>query len=155
MTLAKHRMQDMVKWIVIFLIVIALTAAVITLFVKLDRQTETTRLGAELYQIGGVAEDGTVDGSDDTSIVLRNAVTVDGLKIELAEDAEVTYTLHFYDADGEYLSSSAAQTTDWNGSVPGTADTVRVEITPTADDDGVSLLELPGYAAQLTVTVNK
>ena len=47
-------------------------------------------------------------------------------------------------------------TSDWNGSAPEGAESVKIMITPTEDEDGkVSLIEVLGYADQLTVTVNK
>lgn len=153
--LKKHKAADTVKWIIIFLLVIGLAGAVVTLFVMLDRQTTVTEIGAEQYIIGTLGEDGEkADG--DTSIVTRNAFTTDGLKVEIADDATVTYTLYFYGADNEFISKTEALSKDFDGSIPENAETAKIVITPTADDDGkVSLTEVLGYAGQVTVTVNR
>ena len=104
--LRKHKTADAVKWVVVFLLVIGLIGAVITLFVMLDRQTTVTEIGAEAYTIAALDDSGEqTDG--DTSIVTRNAVTTDGLKVAIADDATVTYALYFYDADGEFVSKTA------------------------------------------------
>ena len=154
--LRKHKTADAVKWVVVFLLVIGLIGAVVTLFVMLDRQTTVTEIGAEAYTIATLDDSGEqTDG--DTSIVTRNAVTTDGLKVEIADDATVTYALYFYDADGEFVSKTADLSADFDGSaIPENAETAKIVITPTADEDGkVDLTEVLGYAGQVTVTVNK
>ena len=154
--LRKHKTADAVKWVVVFLLVIGLIGAVVTLFVMLDRQTTVTQIGAEAYTIAALDDSGEqTDG--DTSIVTRNAVTTDGLKVEIADDATVTYALYFYDADGEFVSKTADLSADFDGSaIPENAESVKIVITPTADEDGkVDLTEVLGYAGQVTVTVNR
>ena len=154
--LRKHNTADAVKWVVVFLLVIGLIGAVVTLFVMLDRQTTVTQIGAEAYTIAALDDSGEqTDG--DTSIVTRNAVTTDGLKVEIADDATVTYALYFYDADGEFVSKTADLSADFDGSaIPENAETAKIVITPTADEDGkVDLSEVLGYAGQVTITVNK
>lgn len=153
--LSKHKASDMVKWVIIFLLVIGLTGAVVTLFVMLDRQTTVTEIGAEAYTIATLDDSGKqTDG--DTSIVTRKAFTTDGLKVEIADDATVTYTLYFYGADNEFISKTEALSKDFDGSIPENAESAKIVITPTADEDGkVDLTEVLGYAGQVTVTVNR
>ena len=154
--LKRHKMSDKIKWIIVFLLILGLIATTVTLFVKLDRQTTVTEIGAEAYIIGTLDDEGAkADG--DTSIVTRNAVTTDGLKVEIADDATVTYALYFYDADGEFVSKTADLSADFDGSaIPENAETAKIVITPTADEDGkVDLSEVLGYAGQVTITVNK
>ena len=154
--LQKHKAADAIKWVVIFLIAIGLIGAVITLFVMLDRQTTVTEIGAEAYIIGTLDDEGAkADG--DTSIVTRNAVTTDGLKVEIADDADVTYTIYFYGSEDEFISKTEALSADFDGSaIPENAETAKIVITPTADEDGkVDLTEVLGYAGQVTVTVNR
>lgn len=154
--LRKHKTADAVKWVVVFLLVIGLIGAVVTLFVMLDRQTTVTKIGAESYTIAALDDSGEqTDG--DTSIVTRNAVTTDGLKVEIADDATVTYALYFYDADGEFVSKTADLSADFDGSaIPENAESAKIVITPTADEDGkVDLTEVIGYANSLTITVNR
>ena len=145
----------MVKWVIVFLLIIGLVATTVTLFVKLDRQTTVTEIGAEQYIIGTLGDSGEkTDG--DTSIVTRNAVTTDGLKVEIADDATVTYTLYFYGAKDEFISKTESLSKDFDGTIPENAETAKIVITPTDDEDGkVDLTEILGYAGQVTVTVNR
>lgn len=153
--LQRHKKLDRVKWAAVLIVALALIVAVAALFVKLDRQTTTTTIGGEAYSIGTIDETGEY-AEGDTAIYLRNGITTDGLKCELADDAQIKYQLFFYDADGGFLEASEELTSDWNGSAPEGAESVKIMITPTEDEDGkVSLIEVLGYADQLTVTVNK
>lgn len=145
--LRKHKTADAVKWVVVFLLVIGLIGAVVTLFVMLDRQTTVTEIGAEAYVIGTLDDEGAkADG--DTSIVTRNAVSTDGLKVDIADDAEVTYTIYFYGSEDEFISKTDALTADFDGSaIPENAETAKIVITPTADEDGkVDLTEVLNYS---------
>lgn len=153
--LRKHKASDMIKWVIIFLIAIGSIGAVITLFVLLDRQTTVTEIGPEAYTIATLNENGEqTDG--DTSIVTRSAFTTDGLKVEIEDEATVTYTLYFYGAENEFISKTAALSEDFDGSIPENAETAKIVITPIEDEDGkVELTEVLGYAGQVTVTVNK
>lgn len=139
----------------VVLAIILAFGLIATLFVKLDRQTTTTTIGGEAYSIGTLDETGEPTETN-TAIYMRKAVTTDGLKCELAEDAKIKYELFFYDKDGAFVSSTGDLTADWAGEIPVGAESVKVMITPTADEDGkVSIVEVLGYASQLTVTVNK
>ena len=154
--LKRHKISDTIKWVIIFLLMIGVIGAVITLFVMLDRQTTVTEIGPEAYTIATLDDSGKqTDG--DTSIVTRNAFATDGLKVSIADDATVTYALYFYDADGEFVSKTADLSADFDGSaIPENAETAKIVITPTADEDGkVDLTEVLGYAGQVTITVNK
>lgn len=151
-----HKKSDTVKWVIIFLLVIGIIGALVALFVQLDRQTTVTELGPEAYMIGALDEEGkAVDG--DASIVTRKVFTTDGLKVELADDAKVTYELFFYDEEDAYISSTGALSTDFLGlTVPLNAETAKIVITPVEDEDGkVSLTEVIGYADQVTVTIDR
>lgn len=155
-SLQRHKTADAVKWFIVFVLLLGVIASVVTLFIQVDRNTTVTQIGAEAYKIGALDDSGEETESD-KSIVTRDAFTTDGLKIELADDAAVSYELYFYDADGEFVSKTGALTADYDGStVPETAATVKVVITPTEDEDGkVTLTEVFGYASALTITVNR
>ena len=159
-SLQRHKTADAVKWFVTFVLLLGVIASVVTLFIQVDRNTTVTQIGAEAYKIAALDDSGEETESD-KSIVTRDAFTTDGLKIELADDAavsyELSYELYFYDADGEFVSKTGALTADYDGStVPETAATVKVVITPTEDEDGkVTLTEVFGYASALTITVNR
>ena len=150
-----ERSKRMAWKVGVVLAIILAFGLIATLFVKLDRQTTTTTIGGEAYSIGTLDDTGEPTETN-TAIYMRKAITTDGLKCELAEDAKIKYELFFYDKDGEFVSSTGDLTADWAGEVPEGAESVKVMITPTADEDGkVSIVEVLGYASQLTVTVNK
>ena len=154
--LKRHKMSDMIKWVIVFLLLLGLIATTVALFVKLDRQTTVTEIGAEAYTIAALDDSGKqTDG--DTSIVTRSAITVDGLKVAIADDATVTFTIYFYGSEDEFISKTAALSKDFDGSaIPEGAETAKIVITPTDDEDGkVDLTEVLGYARQVTVTVNR
>lgn len=154
-TLKKHAAADTVKWVIIFLIAIGLIGAVVTLFVMLDRQTTVTEIGGEAYTIATLDENGE-QTEGDISIVTRDTFTTDGLKVELADEASVTYQLFFYDGEGNFISATGDLSADFDGEIPENAAYAKCEITPTADEDGkVDLSEVLGYAGQVTITVNK
>lgn len=152
----QHKKRDTVKWIITFIVGLALIASVAALFVKLNRQTTTTTIGGEAYSIGLLDETGAY-AEGDTAIYMRKAITTDGLKCELSEDGVVKYQIFFYDKDGEFISATQELTADFDGTnIPAGATQAKIMITPTADEDGkVSLVEVLGYANQLTVTVNR
>ena len=155
-TLRAHKRADTIKWVVIFLIVLGLVGAVIGLAIQLDRRTTIETVGGEAYSIGLI--DGNGENKDgNTAIYMRKGVTVKGLRCSLAEDAKIEYKIFFYDNDGKFISASSALQTDYDGKdIPALAKTARVMITPTADEDGkVSLVEVLGYAGQLTVSFER
>lgn len=153
--LRRHKVADTIKWIIAFLLIFAAIAAIAVMMVKLDRQTTVTKIGAEMYSIGGIAEDGTAEDGD-TSIVTKTAFTTDGLTVTIADDATVTYELYFYDADGEFISATEELSADFDGTIPEGAETAKIVVTPAEDEDGkVTLTEIVGYANQVTVQVNR
>ena len=154
--LRKHKTADAVKWVVVFLLVIGLIGAVVTLFVMLNRQTTVTQIGPEAYTIATLDENGE-QAEGDTAIVTRDTFTTDGLKVELTDEANVTYELYFYDGEDNFISSTGTLSADFDGSaIPENAESAKIVITPTADEDGkVDLTEVFGYAGQVTVTVNR
>lgn len=144
------------KRLALVLVLLALIGAVIGLAIKLDRQTTTQTLGGEAYSIGLIDTDGS-NKEGTTAIYTRKGVSTNGLKCTLKDDAKIKYQLFFYDKTGKFISSSSELTADYDGSeIPGTAKTAKIVITPTEDEDNkVSLIEVLGYANQLTVTWNR
>lgn len=149
-------MKKKLKTLLSTVFAVVLGGGLIVNFAMDNDRAETKTIGASAYQIATFdMETKKVDKSDDAHI-LSNYITTDGLTIVTSEEFNVEYTLHWFDEDKGYLSSSAVQKGDWNGSPVLNAEFVRIEIDPVKDDDGiVTLFELPGYVAQLEVTVNK
>ena len=154
-SLQRHKTADAVKWFIVFLLLIAIIGAVVTLFIQVDRNTTVTEIGAEAYKIAALNEDGE-EVESDKSIVTRNAFTTDGMTVVFDADAKVTYKLYFYDEDEKLLSATDDLAEDFSGTIPEKAVWAKAVITPTEDEDGkVSLTEVFGYASALTITVNR
>lgn len=153
--LKRHKLSDAIKWLIVFVLVLGLIGAVISLFVMLDRQTTVTEIGAEQYMVGGLDEEGAPMDTD-TSIVTRTGFSAKGIKTEVAEGAAVTYELFFYDTGGEFISSTGDLSAAFNGNVPDNAVSAKCVITPAEDEDGkISLTEVFGYAGLVTITVDR
>ena len=145
---------NFITWIVggVAAVAIALSAGALA---KVSSMETTKDIGFTNYSIGIVDTDGSFDKTVRQAVV-SDYITVEGLTVAIAEEASVTVDLHFYDEDKEFLSSMEAVAEFTSESeLPEGAKYVRVEITPTEDEDGVSLFELPGYVSQVDVVVAK
>lgn len=123
--------------------------------VKVSRQETTETIGVSAWKVAGVTTDGKLDKENESHIT-TDLISADGLKIEVDEDANVKFIVHYYDASKNYLSESKTGelTSDYTSSVE--AKYARVELNPITDEDGeVTIFELPGYAALIEITVNK
>ena len=115
---------------------------------------KTKELPTYSYTIGIVDEDGKIDKDEKTSIVSDELKVKDLVSIEIAEDAEVRVYVHWYAEDGKLLQTS--EVTDETPEVLEGAETFRVEIEPTDDEDGeVGVFEKGTYAKLVTVTLKK
>lgn len=115
---------------------------------------KTKELQSYSYDIGAVTAEGNFDKEDKTSITSDKLKVKDLVSIEIDEDAEVTVSVHWYDEDGTLLKTDAV--TDGTPVAPEGAETFRVEIEPTDDEDGeVSIFEKGAYAKLVTVTLKK
>ena len=140
----------------VVLLVLAIVGSIIGLWYKVDKMRGPEELSGAAYSIGLLDESGDYQKGD-TAIYTRKAITVKGLTCTLAKDAKITYQLFFYDAKDKFISASGELSEDFDGTdIPKNAESVKIVITPTEDEDGkVSLVEVLGYAKQLTVTVNR
>lgn len=156
-SLRQHKRSDAVKWTIAFILIILLIGAVVGLGIALNKQITTRTLGASAYALGNLDEQGLAV-KDTATICTKDFVTVDGLKIEIAEKAEIQYKLFFYSENdkGEkaFVSATTFLTANFSGTVPANAKFVKIVIDPLNDSD-ISLLEVRGYAEQLQVTYNR
>lgn len=149
-----NRKNRKMLFIVLAVVLVALTGTVAVLAVQMNKHITTATLSATAYDIGTLDANGKVTKSSE-NIYSKDYISVDGLKVTIKEKADVQYKLFFYTEDKEFVSASSAWlTADFNGTIPETAKYVRVVIDP-IDDAEVSFLEVIGYACQLTVTYNK
>lgn len=140
----------------IFVLIGVLALGMIGAFVKLDKAVSTREISPLSFSVCSIAEDGKIDDDSTTSLSTKNFITVDGLKIEVQEEATVKYSVFFYDASQKLLTADgvvADLDADYS-TVPEGAKYCRIMITPNSDAE-VSALEVYGYASQLTITVNK
>lgn len=140
---------------------IALTIAVVVALglssgalIRQISKEKTKELQASSYNIGAVTAEGTLDKEDKTSITSDKLKVKDLVSIEVDEESAVKVYLHWYDEDGAFLKTD--EVTDNTFEAPDGAETFRIEIEPTDDEDGeVGLFEKGGYADLVTVTLNK
>lgn len=115
---------------------------------------DTKTLKSTSYTIAAVNSEGEVDKDKNTALV-TGFVKADDMEIEISENATVTYKVHYYNADKEYLSSSTTFATDYvEGELVEGTKYARVEITPT-EDNYISIWEKSEYVSQVTVTVER
>lgn len=127
-----------------------------TAFAKASRVETTKEIGLGSWNIATVTSEGVLDKTAKGNIV-TDLIKVEGLEVDWDEEANGTFIVHFYDADKKYQSSKTTGelSADYVCNVEG-AEWARVEVLPGADEDGeVSIFELPGYAAMVTITVAK
>lgn len=151
--MSKKRTKTLI--IIAFILIAALSISLIVAFTRIDKGIKTRDISWTEYSIGAFDESGKAIESKE-ALITKDFITVDGATFELEEDAKISYQVLCYNADKEYIATV-------DGPTDGTAVTfaegtkyMRIQINPTADEDGeISLLEKSGYAKQLTVTVNK
>ncbi len=161
MNLSSHAKADKIKWIAIAAAVVLLAAGLIALFVKISGNETTRQIGYTEYAVGRLSDtDGkTLVKDDDSGIYMKDYVETDGLQVELAKDAKITYQINFYDENYKLLASGGVKDMTANlaaSDIPANAKYARIEIIPTADKDGkVGTFEVKDYAKMLIVTVKK
>lgn len=147
------RNTNKVKFTVVFVLIALLLVGMCATVVTLDKQIETETVNVWAFKNGELNEAGKYVESD-SALYLEEMLSVDGLEIEIVEDADITYKIYFYDADKKYLSASAELSENYTYSTVENAEYFRVVITPVGDEE-ISLFEKNGYAKQLTITVDR
>ena len=151
------------KRIMLWVLVTALVVATVVAFVKISKIEKTKDVGTLSYVIGGInAEDGK-DAKDSHSLRTKHLSADKFNKIEIKDNADVTYTVFYYNADKKFIGKTevlSADTTelDKTKTVNETAENVkyfRVVITVKDNSKTVNVINMFNYAAQVTVTLNK
>ncbi|MBR2614984.1 MAG: hypothetical protein IKC71_05270 [Clostridia bacterium] len=157
MSTFKRKMnKNKLMFIIAFSLIAVLLVAVLFTFSKINKTEDTKTIGSNVfnYSIGILDETGEYEQGT-TSIYLKELKEVDGLNVDIKEDATVTYKVYFYNADEEFISATDVLDVDFDGtSTPEDAEFFRIVVTPTNDAE-VSFGEIGRYARQLTVSVNK
>ena len=150
--------MSMILWIVVFVLILSLTIGLIVSFTRIEDAIPTRTVPDSAYEIGLLdpAEGDYVQGT--TSIYLKKAIDVDGLKCKPTNTASIEYQVFFYDSEGEFISATSVMSdkvfsTEFD-TIPEDAASARIMITPLHDYE-VSDKEIATYADMLTVTYNK
>lgn len=146
--MAKKKGLKWWQWVLIALGVVVTLGSVSALF-KAD---EEKTLSVFSYERAAV-EAGKVYESD--ASIVSDYFSVNEMVVDIDSDAKITYQIHFYDEDKEYVSSTEELSEDftYEHAEGSTKVYARIEITPTKDDE-ISWTEKFEYAKQLTVTYN-
>ena len=123
-------------------------------FIRTFTNEKTKVLASYSYNIGAVTSEGNIDKENKSSMTSDKMQVKTLVSIEKAEDAEVIVFVHWYNEDGDLLKTD--EVTDETPEAPEGAETFRVEIEPTEDEDGeISIFEKGDYAKMVTVTLKK
>mgnify|MGYP005758212577 CR=1 FL=1 len=85
--------------IVLFVLVLTALAGVFMVGMALNKQIKTKELNNTAYYIGAISETDGKDEKDDHALRTAKIEADKFEKIELSEDATVTYQLFYYNAD--------------------------------------------------------
>lgn len=157
----KGKILKIISYVAIAVFAVAVISAIIALNVKLNNSITTVKVSSNAYAIGILNDETGKAPSEQENIAIytKNYLPVNGLKCQIAAGASIRYQVNFYDADYNFLGMKV-YTTDYI-TLPteenfAKAKYAKIEIFPTADEDGVvSKTELSKYAKMLTVTYNK
>ncbi|MBQ8291899.1 MAG: hypothetical protein IJX88_05290 [Clostridia bacterium] len=125
--------------------------------IKLSKLDKTNDVSSTFGYERGLLDSEGKEVKGTTSIRTKDMVGIDGLVCDLKTDASVTYKVFFYDKDEKFLSSTDELNEDFSattGTVAEGAKYARILITPLNDPE-VSVTEIAGYAAELTVEWSK
>ena len=143
-------------------IIIGVVAAIAAVFVvglgasafrKDEGKVELSRWTG--FEAGAIEADGGFDSEANTAIV-SDMVAVKALKVSVDDD-KLSFKIHYYDEDGEYLESTASMTADYSAAdivLPTGAEKARVEIF-VEDDEEISFTERLSYLKDVTVEYEK
>lgn len=152
-------MRNKIKFGIIFVALILIATALIVGFSKIGKLETTKTLSSLSFDIGTVS---TTDGKNQESkqaIYLKDYEKLEDAKIEMKEDAKVTYKMFYYNANKEFISASEEFSVNYDkaNNAEG-AVYFRMVITP-AQVDGeavtINLLNIAKYTNQISVTVAK
>ena len=157
----KSKAMRIISFVVVAVFAVAIVTAIIALNVKVNNSITTVTVSPSAYAVG-ILDDTTgktPTEQENIGIFSKNYLPVNGLKCQLSTGATIRYQVNFYDVDHNYIGVKT-YTTDYTTlpteSVYQDAKYVKIEIFPTADEDGVvSVFEVSKYAKMLTVTYNK
>lgn len=147
------------KWIATLIAFLLVAVVLIGFGVKISQQEKTVSVNSFNYAVGGI--NGTSGKTFETkkSIYTKNMGNVDGMEIEISDDATITYKVAYYDEDKEFIAMSDSLNDDFdNANIEEGAVYFRVVITPNqvdGEDVTINTFSIAKYANQLKITYNK
>ena len=163
-----------IKWIVVFVLLIALTAGVIFSVVKICKLDKTKNLSALNYQVGTIDINTGKYVKDTGYLVTKDYVSLDGLTVALKKGASVEVYVALFNKNSELITADPSMgatfkvlSPDENSEVVWTFDKdvyssdenykpvkASIIIKPLHDTE-VSWTEISTYSKQVVVTTNK
>ena len=127
------------KWIMSVVAIVLSISACIGVFLGINNLRDTKEMSTSCYHVGTVDDSGKV--VDSRKAIYSDIKTTEDMKIELEDDATITYKVVFYDENEDYISSSEVLETNYdNTTTPANAEYFRVVITPyQVDGEDVTL----------------
>lgn len=149
--------------VTLFVLVFIALAGVLSVGIAVNKQTTTKELGVLSYEVGGLSE---TDGTEvDNDYRLRtNFKAADKFeKIEIAEDATITYSVFYYNAEKKLIGKTEdlkedKTTLPLTQTVEDKAEEVkyfRVVIKANEEKEKITFFNKGDYTKQLTVTLSK
>ena len=150
----RNSKKGLIAIILTSLVVCLLAGATIVLF----KPSETISINPIAFSRGAVNPLGNVVDSNN-SILTKTMFECKGLEIHPDEDAELNYQVFYYDADKNFLKSTAVMTEAYKSDYV-FAKYARVVITPTGaetkeEDFRISLFDVYSYAKKATINVDR
>ena len=125
---------------------------------KLREDTKTIH---PTFEVGGINAEGKGDKDMNSSIYTKEGFECKGLEIKLDFDANIKYSVYYYDEYDNYISNTVEYTESRKLSVPYAASNARVVVTPIWNSDIKNedrvchWYDVTKYASQLDIIVAK
>ncbi len=153
----KFNLKDNFTYVIMIVLVILLVAVGIGLIVSLNKGETDKTLNGTSFTVGSLTANGEVN-ADDTSktSAYTSFIGAEGLKVELTEDAPLTYTVYYYTANKTLISDKTQTGLDSSGklSVPVTAKYARIMVKLNGGAR-FGALGMAEYMRYVTITVKK
>lgn len=158
MSLYAHQRKDNAKWVIAFVLIAVLLVGMVAMGVKLIKDETTSEVGPFAWEIGGI--DATGKEEKNTGCIrMKESISIDGLEIVIAEEADIKYSVFFFSLDEDDEEVFVGLVADIDGDfdvnqIPEGAEVCRVVIEPLKDAE-VGVFEINTYANQLSIVFNK
>lgn len=104
--------EDRQNVLMLILAVVVLVTAVVSVVASIPQpEWKSAKLS---FEVGGITADGDVDLSNTQSVYTKKLIECTGLHIIRDFDADVTYTVFFFDANDDFVSSVVVEGRQYN-----------------------------------------